>query len=149
MRQLRPLSACFALSWSLAGCTSSPARLGPVVEANAPAPFLAAPGRYPTQLEAQAAVDLAVARYGVTAVYTSFGVAPFGHVPARVALFACKPGLFRPTHTGIIGRPGFVHCHADVSDDRSRLIGRATMSFYSERGGWRLVSALEREFDAR
>ena len=114
-----------------------------------PAPFLSTAGSYPTQRQANAAIGLAIERYGLGAVYSSFGVAPVDRMPSSVALFACKPGFYRPSANVVEPRPSFVHCHADVVDARERLIGRATMSFYSGAGGWRLAGVREREFDAR
>ena len=83
------------------------------------------------------------------AVYASFVFDDPERVPARVALFACKPGLHRPSTDSVEARRGYVHCHVDVGDASGGLIGRATMSFYVDRGRWRLASVLERERDAR
>lgn len=139
----------FATALVLAGCWPAANRSLPVIEAAAPAPFLAAPGSYPTQLQAKAAIDVAIERYGLTTVYASFGLGAPEQPPGSIALFACKPGFHRPGASRVEPRRGFVHCHADVGDVSGRLIGRATMSFYSDRGRWRLASVLERERDAR
>ena len=133
----------------VAGCSPVANRTLPVVEATAPAPFLSAPARYPTQAQARAAVDLAVAHYGLPAIYASFGLPSPERRPASIALFACKPGFHRPSASRVEARRGFVHCHADVGDDAGRLVGRATMSFYFDGVTWRLASVLERERDAR
>ena len=139
----------FGTAVGLAGCRQLADRTLPVVEAGAPAPFLTASGPYPTQLQAKSAVDVAIERHGLSAVYASFGLDEPERLPASIALFACKPGLHRPSANRIEARGGFVHCHADVGDAAGRLIGRATMSFYFNRAGWRLASVLERERDAR
>lgn len=133
----------------LGGCWPVTERALPSVDAGGPAPFLSVPGRYPTQAQAEAAIDLAIERYGLTTVYASFGPAAAERKPARVALFACKPGFNRPSVNRVEARRGFVHCHADVGDESGRLVGRATMSFYFDGGAWRLASVLERERDAR
>lgn len=147
---VRVQSICaVAAALALAGCVSAPGRLGPVVEADAPAPFLSVAGRYPTQRQAQAAIDLAVGRYGVDAVYSSFSAIAVDRRPSAIALFACKPGFYRPSANVVVARRGFVHCHVDVMDERDRLLGRSTTSFYLAGGGWRLASVLEREVDAR
>ena len=138
-----------AIAALLTACVGAADRSGPRVEANGPAPFLSTAGRYPTQRQANAAVVLAVEGYGLGAVYSSFGVASGDRLPNSVALFACKPGFYRPSADVVEPRPGFVHCHVNVMDARDRLIGRATMSFYSGAGGWRLAGVREREFDAR
>ena len=138
-----------AIAALLTACASVAGRPGPRVDTDAPAPFLSTAGRYPTQRQANAAVAFAADRYGLGAVYSSFGVASGDRTPSSVALFACKPGFFRPSVNVVEPRPSFVHCHADVVDARDRLIGRATMSFYSGTGGWRLAGVREREFDAR
>jgi hypothetical protein len=132
-----------------AACVGPADRPGPLVDADTPAPFLSSAGRYPTQRQANTAIDLAVERYGLDAVYSSFGVASGDRVPSSVALFACKPGLYRPSSNAVEPMPGFVHCHANVMDARDRLIGRTTISFYSGAGGWRLAGVRGREFDAR
>ena len=124
-------------------------RPGPRVEADVPAPFLSTAGPYPTQRQATAAVGLAIERYGLDAVYSSFGMAAGDRMPSSVALFACRAGFFRPSANAVERRAGYVHCHVDVMDARDRLIGRATMSFYSGAGGWRLAGVRERELDAR
>lgn len=139
----------FAAALVLTGCWPAADRSLPTVEATAPAPFLGAPGLYPTQQQAKAAVDIAIERYGLRIVYASFGFGAPEQPPGSIALFACKPGFQRPSANTIEPRRGFVHCHADVGDLSGRLIGRATMSFYSDRGRWRLASVLERERDAR
>ena len=138
-----------ALAALLTACASVAGRPGPRVDTDAPAPFLSTAGQYPTQRQANAAVGLAADRYGLGAVYSSFGVALGDRPPNSVSLFACKPGFYRPSANVVERRAGFVHCHADVIDAQERLIGRATMSFYSGAGGWRLAGVREREFDAR
>lgn len=138
-----------AVAALLTACVGAADRSGPRVEADVPAPFLSTAGRYPTQRQANAAIGLAADRYGLGAVYSSFGVAAGDRMPSLVALFACKPGFYRPSAGAVEHRIGFVHCHVDVMDARDRLIGRATMSFYSGAGGWRLAGVREREFDAR
>ena len=138
-----------AVAALLTACSSVAGRPAPRVDIDAPAPFLSTAGRYPTQRQANAAIGLAADRYGLGAVYSSFGVASRDRMPSSVTLFACKPGFYRPSANVVESRPGFVHCHADVIDAQARLIGRATMSFYSGAGGWRLAGVREREFDAR
>ena len=138
-----------AIAALLTACASVADRPGPRVDTDAPAPFLSTAGRYPTQRQANAAIDLAADRYGLNAVYSSFGVASGDRLPNSVTLFACKPGFYRPGANVVEQRAGFVHCHADVIDAKDRLIGRATMSFYSGAGGWRLAGVRERDFDAR
>ncbi|WP_375459861.1 hypothetical protein [uncultured Enterovirga sp.] len=138
-----------AIAALLTACSSVAGRPGPRVDTDAPAPFLSMAGRYPTQQQANAAIGRAVEGYGLGAVYSSFGVASGDRLPNSVTLFACKPGFYRPSANVVERRAGFVHCHADVIDAQEQLIGRATMSFYSEAGGWRLAGVREREFDAR
>ena len=142
-------SLLIAVAALLPACASVADRPGPSVDPDAPAPFLSAAGRYPTQRQANAAVGLAVERHGLGAVYSSFGVASVDRIPSSVALFACKPGFYRPSVNLVEPRPSFVHCHVNVVDTHERLIGQATMSFYSGAGGWRLAGVREREFDAR
>lgn len=133
----------------LAACVRVADRPGPSVNTDAPAPFLSTAGRYPTHRQANAAIGLAADRYGLAAVYSSFGVAADERMPSSVALFACQPDFYPPSTDAVERRAGFVHCHVDVMDVGDRLIGRATMSFYSGAGGWRLAGVREREFDAR
>lgn len=142
-------SLVIAVAALLTACASVADRPGPSVDADAPAPFLSAAGRYPTQRQANAAIGRAVEGYGLGAVYSSFGVAAGDRLPDSVTLFACKAGFYRPSANVVERRAGFVHCHADVIDAQEQLIGRATMSFYSGAGGWRLAGVREREFDAR
>jgi hypothetical protein len=59
MINFRALSGGLAVV-ALAGCINFSGRPGPFFDADAPAPFLVAQGRYPTQGQAQAAVDAAV-----------------------------------------------------------------------------------------
>jgi hypothetical protein len=135
---------------ALAGCINSSGRPGPFVDVDAPAPFLATQGRYPTQGQAQAAVDAAVQQRGMESVYRSFSTIAPGRMPTYVALFACRPGFYRPAVNTVESRRGIVYCHVDVIDQRYALLGRATMSFASDqRGGWFLASDREREIDAR
>jgi hypothetical protein len=83
-------------------------------------------------------------------VYRSFSTVAPDRVPTYVALFACKPGFYRPPVNTAESRHGFVYCHVDVMDQRYALLGRATMSFASDqRGDWLLASDREREVDAR
>lgn len=137
-----------AIAALLTACVSVD-RPGPRVDTDAPAPFLSTAGRYPTQRQANAAIGRAIEGYGLGAVYSSFGVASGDRLPNSVTLFACKPGFYRPSANVVERRAGFVHCHAAVIDAQDRLIGRATMSFYSGVGSWRLAGVREREFDAR
>ena len=138
-----------AIAALLTACSGVAGRPGPRADTEAPVPFLSSAGRYPTQRQANAAIGLASDRYGLGAVYSSFGVASGDRLPNSVSLFACKPGFYRPSANVVERRAGFVHCHADVIDAQDRLIGRATMSFYSGVDGWRLAGVREREFDAR
>ena len=71
---------------ALAGCINSSGRPGPFVDVDAPAPFPATQGRYPTQGQAQAAVDAAVQQRGMESVYPSFSTIAPGRVPTYVAL---------------------------------------------------------------
>ena len=135
---------------ALAGCINSSGRPGPFVDVDAPAPFLATRGRYPTQGQAQAAVDAAVRQQGMESVYRSFSTIAPGRVPTYVALFACKPGFYRPAVNTVGSRRGLVYCHVEVMDQRYALLGRAMMSFApDQRGDWLLASDREREIDAR
>lgn len=114
-----------------------------------PAPFLSAAGHYPTQRQVNSAIGLAIEEHGLGAVYSSFGATSGDRAPNSVALFACKPALHRPGANVVEPQLGHVHCHVDVMDARDRLIGRATMSFYSDVGGWRLAAVREGDFGAR
>jgi hypothetical protein len=135
---------------ALAGCINSSGRPGPFVDVDAPAPLLVTRSRYPTQGQAQAAVDAAVQQRGMESVYPSFSTIAPGRVPTYVALFACKPGFHWPAVNTVGSRRGFVYCHVDVMDQSYALLGRATMSFApDERGDWLLASDREREIDAR
>jgi hypothetical protein len=94
MINFKALSAGLAVV-ALAGCINSSGRPGPFVDVDAPAPFLAAQGRYPTQGQAQAAVDAAVRQQGMESVYRSFGTVAPGRVPT---MLRCLPAS--PVYTG-------------------------------------------------
>ena len=134
---------------SLAACAGGSVRTGPYVDTVAPAPFLTHAGEYPTQNEAQAAVEAAVKRDGYRAVFPAFGAISPDRMPTYFTMFACGPGGSWPrTMTG--HDVEVVTCHTDVMDQSYGLLGRATMNFTHGRArGWRLASERDREFDAR
>ena len=146
---LNALCVAFAAA-SLAGCGTTTVRHGPYIDMDAPAPFLSAMGNYPTQGQAQSAVGRAVKQLGTAAVYRKFGGGAPDRVPTHVALFACKPGFYRSSMKAIAPWPGFVYCSVDVMDQNYGLLGRASMSFFTDRQGrWSLASNREREENAR
>ena len=132
----------------LAGC-ASPVRLGPVVDPAAPAPFATADGPTPTQAEAQAAVDSAVRRNGLSGVFPRFGALEPGLVPTRITLFACGPAGATLTNRRRVAMGVPTTCHVDVLDQNGGLVGRTTMRFARQQGAWVLVEDRERDFDAR
>ena len=132
----------------LAGCAAS-IRPGPVVDPAAPAPFATADGPAPTQAQAQAAVDAAIRRDGLSSVFPDFIARAAGRIPTRITLFACGPAGADATARRRVATGVSTTCHVDILDPDGGLIGRTTMRFARQRGAWVLVEDREREFDAR
>lgn len=141
--------ASTVLATNLAACANGPGRTGPFVTNLAPAPFLTHSGSYPTQSQAQAAIELAIRQNGYRVIFPTFSVVSVEQIPSHFAMFACRPGFYRPSLDAMTGYPGTVTCHIDVMDQRYKLLGRATMSFADGRAGWRLASERDREVGAR
>lgn len=137
------------LATTLAGCAGDPGRTGPFVDNVAPAPFLTHPRSYPTQSQAQAAIELAIQQNGYRVIFPTFSAVLVEQIPTHFAMFACRPGFYRPSIDAMTRYPGTVTCHIDVMDQRYKLLGRATMSFADGRAGWRLASERDREVGAR
>ncbi len=134
---------------ALSACAGGSVRSGPYVDTVAAAPFLTHAGLYPTQNEAQAAIEAAVKRDGYRAVFPTFGAISPDRMPTYFAMFACGPGGRRPS-TASGHAPG-VTCDTDVMDQHHGLLGRATTIFIYDRAdrGWNLASERDRDFDAR
>ena len=146
-----PKAACIfgtvGIALLLAACAAS-VRPGPVVNSDAPAPFKTADGPTPTQAQAQAAVDAAVRRDGLSGVFPQFSALAPERFPTRITLFACgSAGDATPRRRPATSVPAT--CHVDVLDRDNDLVGRTTMRFAREHGVWVLIADRERELDAR
>ena len=132
----------------LAGC-AAPIRRGPVVDPAAPAPFATTDGSAPTQAQAQAAVDAAIRRDGLSSVFPDFVARAPERVPTRITLFACEPAGAHVLARRRVATAVSATCHVDVLDQNDGLVGRTTMRFARQQDAWVLVENREREFDAR
>ena len=138
----------FGVALMLSSCAAS-VRPGPVVDPAAPAPFTIRDGPTPTQAQAQAAVDGAISRNGLSSVFPNFVARATGRIPTRITLFACGPVSADSIPRRRVAKGVSVTCHVDVLDHDGGLVGRMTMRFARQQGAWVLVEDREREFDAR